>query len=175
MKVGFKNWKKALEKFRSHEKSIAHKSSFQKWSVGQRMLSTPEANIQSQINHQHKAEVYKNREYIKSSNILRASVHSFKRASRKRRFAKLLDLRSKDNSIIHDFYACHKKYVTYTSASIQNNLLEIVAGHIRDQILAEVRSAEVFGIIFDETQDISRHEQAALVLRYVSEDFTIQE
>ena len=30
------------------------------------MLSTPEANIQSQINHQHKAEVYKNREYIKS-------------------------------------------------------------------------------------------------------------
>ena len=76
-------------------------------------------------------------------------MHSFKRASRKRRFAKLLDLRSKDNSIIHDFYACHKKYVTYTSASIQNNLLEIVAGHIRDQILAEVRSAEVFGIIFD--------------------------
>ena len=65
--------------------------------------------------------------------------------------------------------------MTYTSSSIQNNLLEIVAGHIRDQILAKVRSAEVFGIIFDETQDISRHEQAALVLRYVSEDFAIQE
>ena len=41
--------------------------------------------------------------------------------------------------------------------------------------MADVRSAGVFAIILDETQDISRHEQAALVLRYVSEDFAIQE
>lgn len=87
----------------------------------------------------------------------------------------LLDLRSKDNTTIHEYYASHEKYVTYTSASIQNNLLEILAGYIRGQILAEVRSAEVFSIIFDETQDISRHEQAALVLRYVTEDFAIKE
>ena len=87
----------------------------------------------------------------------------------------LLDLRSRDNATLHDFHAYRDKYVTYTSASIQNNLLEILGGHVRDQILAEVRSAEVFGIIFDETQDISRHEQAALVLRYVHDDFTIKE
>ena len=66
VKIGFKNWKKALEKFRSHEKSIAHKSSVHKWIVGQQMLNTPEANIQSQINQQHRTEVSKNREYIKN-------------------------------------------------------------------------------------------------------------
>ena len=183
--VRVKNWKKALEKFRTHEKSTAHRSSVQKWSVGQRMLNTPEANIQSQINQQHKAEVFRNREYIKSiiENLillgrqcipLRGHCEN-EDSLNKGNFLELLDLRSRDSATLHDFYACRDKYVTYTSASIQNNLLEMLGGHIRDQILAEVRSAGVFGISFDETQDISRHEQAALVLRYVHDDFTIKE
>ena len=44
-----------------------------------------------------------------------------------------------------------------------------------DSIIAEIKSAGAFALILDESLDISRHEQAAVVLRYENPEFAIKE
>ncbi|KAK6488539.1 hypothetical protein HHUSO_G7399, partial [Huso huso] len=54
-------------------------------------------------------------------------------------------------------------------------IIEIMASQVTDSIVNEVKKAEVFSIIADETMDLSRHEQVALIVRYVNQSFEIQE
>ncbi len=42
-------------------------------------------------------------------------------------------------------------------------------------IIQRAHEAKMFALIADETQDISRHEQAAVVLRYVDRDLSVHE
>ena len=56
----------------------------------------------------------------------------------------------------------------WTSPAIQNELLDIVSNMILQKITAEVRRSGFFGIIVDETSDISKTgRQVSMCLRYV--------
>ena len=50
----------------------------------------------------------------------------------------------------------------------KNELLEIVANVMLERIAAEARGSDYFGIVVDETADISQTEQVSLFLRYIS-------
>ena len=50
----FQNWKSALEKFRAHQSSIAHKSAILTWEAGQQAQRNPERNAVNLINEQQK-------------------------------------------------------------------------------------------------------------------------
>ena len=52
---GFQNWKSALEKFRAHQSSIAHKSAILTWEAGQQAQRNPERNVVNLINEQQKS------------------------------------------------------------------------------------------------------------------------
>ncbi|XP_050056136.1 zinc finger MYM-type protein 1-like [Aphis gossypii] len=69
----------------------------------------------------------------------------------------------------------HRKNFQYTSATFQNELLSIIGEQIKCQIAKEFKEAKVFAIIADETQDIGKHEQVAIVLRYVNEKLEVHE
>ena len=71
-------------------------------------------------------------------------------------------------------HACHRN-ATYLSPDIQNELLDISAGMIREIIIKEVKEAEIFSLGIDETSDMSRNEQVAFVIRYVDRNGEIQE
>ena len=58
----------------------------------------------------------------------------------------------------------HKQW---TSPGIQNELLQIMSDVVRERISKEVRASEEFGLVMDETSDISRNEQVSLCLSYV--------
>ena len=58
-------------------------------------------------------------------------------------------------------------HAQWTSPVIQNELLEIVANVMLERIAAEARSSDYYGIVVDETADISRTKQVSLFLRYV--------
>ena len=53
--------------------------------------------------------------------------------------------------------------------------MDIIGKNMTDIIIAEIKSAGVFALILDESLDISRHEQAAVVLRYVNSQFAVKE
>ena len=64
---------------------------------------------------------------------------------------------------------------TYTSHHIQNEVLRLYAANIERIVLKEVRDAECYGFIMDETADISRREQASICFRYVDNQLEVNE
>ena len=65
--------------------------------------------------------------------------------------------------------------VHYTSAKIQNDMISLIGKVIQQNIVHEIKKAGFFSIIADETMDISRLEQMSLCVRYVTNDFVINE
>ena len=63
----------------------------------------------------------------------------------------------------------------YLSHEVVNELIEIMAHKVLRQILSEIREAEWFAIIGDETCDVSGAEQFALSIRWVDCDYTVYE
>lgn len=50
-----------------------------------------------------------------------------------------------------------------------------MAGQVKNYIIQRVHEAGIFALIADETQDIIRHEQVAVVLRYAEGDLAVHE
>ena len=64
---------------------------------------------------------------------------------------------------------------SYTSKTIQNEIIEAFEHEIRGRILAEVRQAHFFSVMADECTDVSNKEQLTICLRYVDEHDKIHE
>ena len=90
-------------------------------------------------------------------------------------FLELMELRSKDSDVIQQLFVERKKNFPYISPTIQNELLSIIGDQIIQQIVKQVKEAKIFAVIVDETQDIAKHEQVAVVLRYVNENLEVHE
>ena len=59
------------------------------------------------------------------------------------------------------------KNARYTSATIQNEIIEIVGNEIRNKIIDKVKKAKFFTVLADEVTDEANMEQLSIVLRYV--------
>ena len=59
------------------------------------------------------------------------------------------------------------KSVSYLSRDVQNEFISLMAKHVRNQILAEIRASKYYAVMFDPTPDISHSEQLSAVIRYV--------
>ena len=138
-------------------------------------------NVLSLINQQHKKTVDENQQYLKD--IIETLIFLGRQGISLRGHCEnneslnkgnLLKLWSKDSTSISRFFT-NKKYTTYTSHNIQNELLDIIAENIRNTILSEIKDAGVFSLILDDSLDISKHKQAAIILRYVNAQFTVKE
>ena len=55
----------------------------------------------------------------------------------------------------------------YTSADIENGLLNVMGSIVQNQICADVMKGGFYSILADESKECSKHEQMAIVLRYV--------
>lgn len=58
---------------------------------------------------------------------------------------------------------------TYTSATVQNEMIETVASAVASEIVKDVGNA-AFSLLIDESEDISQHEQMAVGIRYTSKN-----
>jgi len=90
-------------------------------------------------------------------------------------FLELLTLRAKDNHIIQRYFIEKEKTFRYVSDDYTNTFLENLANIVIENIIDTIRAAGIFSIIFDETQDFSRHEQVAIIIRYATKDLSTVE
>ena len=122
----------------------------------------------------HKAEYQR-----LNANTLYVAAILFSRSSLHRESLPCLPNRGNFLEILH-LVACHDESVKaklvsgprnaiYTSPDIQNSLLNIMAGMVRENICNAVREAGFFSLLADETKDVSKQEQLAIVLRYVDD------
>ena len=63
---------------------------------------------------------------------------------------------------------------TYTSKTIQNEMIDVVGTVIRSDILKEVKKSKYYSIMADEITDLSNKEQLSLCVRYVTDE-TVKE
>lgn len=72
-------------------------------------------------------------------------------------------------------YIYNPRNAKYTHHDIQNEILDIMANMIRDQISGEIQDAELFALMVDESKDLSKTEQVSVVVRYVKNDEVVEE
>ena len=179
----FCNWKKT-ERLTKHHQSEAHSLALTKW-LEYRQMQRKSSSIISIIDDGHRNYVKRNREFLRviieclfytaQQNIAQRG-HEEDRSNLGQRsdvnrgnFLELLHLRSKDIPWLEEKLNTQlQDHAQWTSPTIQNELLQIFADLIIELICKDVRESRWYGIIIDETSDISRDEQVSFCLSYLA-------
>jgi hypothetical protein len=61
----------------------------------------------------------------------------------------------------------------YNGVESQNEIISLLAANVKSKTIP--KSGKFFSLIAEETMDLSKMEQVCVCLRYVEQDFTIQE
>lgn len=61
----------------------------------------------------------------------------------------------------------HKVSVSYLAPTTQNEFISVLANHLKEMLVVDIKSAKYFGIMFDSTPDISHTDQMSEVTKYV--------
>jgi hypothetical protein len=83
-------------------------------------------------------------------------------------FRTMVQLYTLGNETLARHLANNAANATYLSKTTQNELIESMATVIRRNVSKEVKSAEFFSVIADETTDISHRSQLSVSIRYVN-------
>ncbi|KAL4089149.1 hypothetical protein QTP88_024217 [Uroleucon formosanum] len=163
-----------------HEKSFGHKEASAKL-TGYKS-SKKSGSIISKVNTHHQQIVADNRAYLKCilDSLLYCARQSIavrghredEDSSNKGNFLELLTLRANDNDIIQRYFIEKEKTFRYVSGDYTNTFLEYLPNIVIKNIIENVIAAGIFSIIVDETQDLSRHEQVAIIIRYATKDLS---
>ena len=169
----FSNWKKP-ERLTKHHQSEMHSLAMTKW-LEYRQMQRRSSSIISVMDDGHRKCVQRNREllrviieclfYTAQQNIAQRG-HEEDRSNLGQRsdvnrgnFLELLHLRCKDIPWLEETLNTQlQNHAQWTSPIIQNELLEIFSDLIIEHICKDVRESGHYGIIIDETSDISRDE-----------------
>lgn len=156
-----------------------------KW-INARTSEKQKSTILTQLDSYHREQVQQNRQYLQviieclmftaQQNIAQRG-HEEERDklgkisdSNRGNFLELLSLRCKDLPWLEKKLDMQlQNHAQWTSPSIQNELLTIMAEHVLKLIVADVKKSGKFAIIVDETSDIARTEQVALCLSYLAD------
>ncbi|XP_068225569.1 zinc finger MYM-type protein 1-like [Palaemon carinicauda] len=173
LKSGFSNWKKAIQKFRSHEKSAAHKLSVEnlKFHKHQEGISSQLSSQLLHDQHQSRAALIKIITTLKYLAEQGLAIRGHETSEDN--FEKLLQLRAEDDKKLKVWLS---NKVSYTSVPIQNDILKTIANAVVREICNDVNQMSTqFGLITDGTQDIQGNEQEAVCVRYVDDKLNVHE
>ena len=73
----------------------------------------------------------------------------------------------RDCPVLKEHFSSCSKNTTYSSKTIQNELVDICAKQVVGKCIAEINDSSMFSIVADATVDISNVEQMPIVIRYV--------
>ena len=178
-KLGFSDWKHATGKsgiLSVHDRCASHRRAMESWS--QYKLNTQlGSSISDRMESSHSEVVSTNRHYVKTlievlllcahqEIALRGHRESVDSANRGN-FLEILHVLASHDPVVQQKLLNGPRNAVYTSAEIQNTLLSIMGKMVREEVCKRVKSAGVYSISADETKDISKTEQMALVIRYV--------
>ena len=162
----FCNWKKCLEKLHKHGCSHCHSESVEKVES----LKNPQLNVGALLDQEYKLDQEMHRamllrqlsslQYLTRQGLAIRGDHEIGS-----NLIQLLKTRSEDVPNL-------KKWIEnsqYTSPVIVNELIEMMGNDVLRSILGGVRrNSGLFGLIADESRDISNKEQLTCILRWVS-------
>ena len=166
--TGFCNWRKAGQCFRKHEASLGHHEALLKVNNTQ--------DISAQLNAAHKDNLKVRRiGLMKQLSSLRYLLrHGLAVRGHKdinSNLYQLLCLRSEDDHQLCTWLKDHKCF----SPDILNEQIELMGHSVLRSILKDIQSAGWYSIMVDEATDISRNEQMCICIRWVDDDYIVNE
>ncbi|XP_064462321.1 zinc finger MYM-type protein 1-like [Ornithodoros turicata] len=170
---GFENWKKALQRFRSHEKSALHREA----STALRTASTG-ANVATALSESKLSQMKQSRQallaVLSSVRFLACQGLSLRGHDEDEgNLRQLLMLREADVPGLGAWL--NKSRCKWISPDLQNEMLELITHSMLRSLIREVQDALFYAVIADETSDISTQEQISFCLRYVKEGLEVEE
>lgn len=170
---GMNNWKHALDKFRSHEKTHCHS-----FAAAQLEHYSNSAAISAQLSQQisdDQAIAQKALRVIITSvlYLARQGLPLRGHDNSEGNFSQLLLLRCSDDPALKRWF--EGRYKQFTSWAVQNELLELSAHRILRELCATIRRAKQYSIIVDGTTDMSCTEQESIVVRYSDDNLSPHE
>ena len=189
-KIGFVNWKGAMEEnkgFKSHEASEPHITAWLKWCNFKESFRS--GNIIVKMQAISRQDILDNRHFIKT--VIQAVVlcnvqdlglrgHregrltgdsselGFSCGDRNRgNFLEILSSYAVHDPVVRRKLMSGPRHAQYTHHSIQDQLISLLSKYVRDDILTNLKSAKFFAILCDETKDVGKKEQLSICLRYV--------
>ena len=185
--VGFRDWKHAMGSHGilvKHNNSCNHKQAMASWCeyVRNSKRGTSIENVMSGI---QKRRIEENRHYLKAvievillcaqQNIGLQGHCENEKSLNKGSFLEILNIVARHDIIVKDRLQTGPRNVVYTSAEIQNTLLNLLGNKVRETICNGAKAASVYSVLVDESKDISRKEQLSVALRYVDDEAVVQE
>lgn len=171
--TGFRNWKKALDKFSSHQQSQAHKVAMTAFLQQRNSVSTQLSTAKEQQQRESRSCLVK---IFKSARFLaRQGLALRGHGNDEGNFKQLLQLQAEDDEVLKRWLS--KPTNTFTSGDIQNEILSLMANSIIRGIVDTIQRLPTlqYSIIVDGTQDVSGVEQEAICIRYVDHDLVPHE
>ena len=173
VKDGFCSWSKAIERFRCHEKSNVHRAAAGITSAANAGVNV--ANALSAAKQKQMAEartallsIFSSVQYLACQGLaLRGHVDT------ESNLRQLLNLRAQDIPELQSWLARNES--KWLSHDILNEMTELFAHDVLRTLKEEIKRAEFFSIIMDETADITVKEQVSVCFRVVTECLEIEE
>lgn len=176
---GFANWKKGIASLNAHAATSSHKGAMQSWTEFKQRQKTG-SSIAGLLDSAHNKTVQENRRYIRAvvevlrftccQNIAQRGHREDNESVNRGNFLELLSLLSNFDEIVKKKIADLPGNAKYTHHDIQNEIINIMANMIKVEISDEIKNADHFSLLVDETKDVSKTEQISIVARYLHND-----
>ena len=171
IEAGFSNWKKAIEKFRSHADSVTHKKATE-------VLTRP-AHINELLSQTVAAKKRENSRCMMK--ILENVVFLGKQRlalfadddDKTGNFYQLILLRAKDDPALLKWI--EKNYDRDMTPQAQNESIKLLALRLLRKIAADICSIGCYSLLADEATDVSSIEQLVIFIRSVTKDLIKEE
>lgn len=174
--AGYKDWKNATKAFKKHNGSVPHRFAMEAWAEfkitakdGNRlcnMIDTGHAKLVKE-NREYMAAVVKSLRYTACQGIAQRGHREGEDSENKGNFLEVLNLISEFDTTVAKKLKDNPQNAKYTHKDIQNEIFQVMADMVRNDISAEIREAECFALLVDETKDVSKCEQLSVVVRYL--------
>ncbi|XP_077292326.1 zinc finger MYM-type protein 1-like [Arctopsyche grandis] len=158
---GIQDWRGLSKKISILEKSQVHTKScctYDLWKNSETMDEYISSELKSRVNYW--------RQVI--HRIINVILTLAKCNLAFRKFLSLIKLLATYDPLLESLITKHKAgFVTYLSAKIQNEIIQLISTQIENEIFKEINISPFYSIIIDGTQDLSKIEQVSVVFRYI--------
>ena len=170
--IGFRNWKKALEKFSVHQASVLHRQAVFKISQQDKGV-----NVALQLSKQNCKQQELNRKSFLAvvqavRYLLRQGMPFRGHAETEGNLQQLLLMQAELDPELRQWL---RRSTTFTSHECIEEIQNIFSHTILRAIIADIKDSQQYAVILDGTQDIKMKEQESVCIRHVDQNLEVHE
>ncbi|XP_077294880.1 zinc finger MYM-type protein 1-like [Arctopsyche grandis] len=171
---GIQDWRGLSKKNSIHEKSQVHTKScctYDLWKNSETIDEYISSELKSRVNYWRQV-IHRIINVIltlaKCNLAFQGHQENIVSSKNPGNFLSLINLLATYDPLLESLIAKHKAgSVTYLSAKIQNEIIQLISTQIENEIFKEINTSPFYSIIIDGTQDLSKIEQVSVVFRYI--------